>query len=237
MDPKSYYNNKISRDKEYERERWFENDIKKSGYVMTREAILSHIKLEKFSSCLELGPGAGTWTKEMIALNPEAKIDLVDISGEMLGLCKKRFYKNKNLRYFESDFLRYETEKKYDLFFSSRALEYITDKEVTMKKIYGLLRKDGVGIIITKTPKYLRNKILMRRVSDFHSGQVAPRKLRNILKTIGFENIEIYPATVSSPVFCSAKMNLMLFKLLSKYKLNFFSEFFSESYLIKFRKK
>lgn len=239
MDPlkiKQHYNEKIKESPNYERERWFADDIKRSGYDMTLSAIRRHVLPVEFSSCLELGPGAGTWTKELLAARPDARFDLVDISKEMLGLVRRRFADKHNINYFESDFLAFDPEKQYDFFFSSRAIEYIPDKDAVARKICALIKPGGRGFIITKTPKYLRNKILGRAIPEMHRGQIAPGKFAELLAKYGAEDIAVYPAAMSWPFWRSAKMNLMLYQIFGGRKLNFFSKFFAESYAIGFNK-
>lgn len=235
---KNIYNNLI-KDKvkgDYEYERWLKSEIKKAGYEMTREIIKHFLSSINFSYCLELGPGQGTWTKELFKINPGAQFDLVDISEEMIKLSQSRFKDYNNLKYFVSDFLEFFSANQYDLFFSVRAIEYIPDKEKAVKKVHSLLKSGGYGFIITKTPKYLRNKIFRRPVKKMHRGQISPRNLAKLLKKENFSDIQIYPVIVNWPLWESAGMSFWLFKIFKNKPLNFISQFFSESYLIKFRK-
>ena len=222
---------------DYEHRRWFSDALKEAGYQMTRESICHHfLEGSLFNDYLELGPGAGTWTKLFLEKCPDAKFDLVDISGEMLDQAKENLGSYQNIRYFEADFLDFKPDKQYDLFFSSRALEYVPDKKRAVLKIAGLLRSGGRGFIITKTPKYLRARVFGRKIPRLHQGQIAPRKLKQLLSEAGFKNIAIYPATMSFPLFKSPKLNRLLFKVFYKHGLNFLSQFFSESYCVKFEK-
>ena len=230
-DIKNKYNNG------YEQERWFKNDIQKAGYEVTLEAVQKYALKDVYSFCFELGPGHGTWTKELLEHNSNANYDLLDISGEMLRLVKERFKDKTNINYIEGDFLKFETEKQYDFFFSSRAIEYIPKKEEVAKKISDLIKSGGRGFVITKTPKYLRDKMLGRKIDDFHSGQIAPEKLRELFKKNNCKNIKIYPVTMSWPFWRSAKMNMLLYKIFGNYQLNLVSQFFSESYTVIFEKK
>lgn len=242
MDNKEVKNiyDKIVKDKSggnYERWRWFRNEIQKAGYEMTLASIKKHISSINFSHCLELGPGQGTWTKELIELRPEAVFDLVDISKEMLNLVQSRFADKKNIRYFERDFLDFGPDEKYDFFFSVRTIEYISNKDLMSRKILDFLQPGGSGFIITKTPKYLRNKILGRKIPKLHRGQIQPKNLTRLLKKYGADNIEIYPVTMSFPFFRFPRINKLLHGIFYKHKLNFISKFFSESYCLKFFKK
>ncbi|MBI4836918.1 MAG: methyltransferase domain-containing protein [Candidatus Portnoybacteria bacterium] len=285
----SFDRSAVGKGGDYERRRWFSDALREAGYQMTKESIHYHL-LERgpFYDCLELGPGAGTWTKLFLEKYPDANFDLVDISGEMLKLAKKnldkfinplchseaigrrisssmrsfapqfcgaqddsgegnrddkgdtqddkRGVKFGNVRYFETDFLDFKPDKQYDLFFSSRALEYISDKKEAVLKVAGLLKSGGRGFIITKTPKYLRAKLLGREIPELHQGQIAPRKLKQLLSETGFKNIEIYPVAMSLPLLKSSKLNRLLFRIFYKFRLNFLSQFFAESYCVKFEK-
>ncbi len=238
---KKIYNQKIKEKykKDYEYNRWFKNKIKKAGYDMTLRSIKYHLfrNTTPVNNYLELGPGAGTWTKLFIEKYSNADFDLVDISGEMLKLAKNNLDKYRaNINYSEKDFLGFELNKKYDFFFSCRTLEYLPDKQLAVKKIAQLMQSGARGFIITKTPKYLRTKILGRKIPKLHQGQISPRKLKKLLKKSGIKDIRIYPATMSCPLLHSPKINRLLHKLFYKRRLNLISKFFSESYCIKFIK-
>jgi len=240
---KEIYNKKVKEKyhNNYEHGRWFNNPIARSGYEMTLYSIKHHLfkKNNSVKDYLELGPGAGTWTKLFIEQNPQTNFDLVDISGEMLGLAKKNLsrYKNVNINYFEKNFLEFRPQKKYNLFFSCRTFEYLPNKELAIKKIAGLLTLGGKGFIVTKTPKYLRNKILGRKIIELHQGQISPRRLRKLLKKIGLKNLKIFPVTMNFALLRSAKINKLLHKMFFRHKLSPISQFFSESYCIEFTKE
>lgn len=198
---------------------------------------MRNIKKIDYKTCLELGPGHGTWTSLLLDKAKNAKYELVDISREMLAISKERFSTQDNIEYFESDFLEFNPGKTYDFFFSSRAIEYIDDKEKTVQKIADLLNKDGQGFIITKTPHYTRMKLMRKKVSKFHSGQISPNKLKELMTKNNLEEIKIYPVTFSWPFWSSSKMNRFLYKIFAQKKICVMSQFFSESYSVKFKKK
>lgn len=223
---------------DYENKRWFGDEIARSAYEMTAMSIKEHI-IEaglNFSNFFEVGPGEGTWTKMFLETSKAAMFDLIDISSEMLAGAKIKLGRYQNIRYFESDFLAFEPDKKYDLFFSCRALEYSPDKESFVKKVAFLLNDGGRGFVITKTPKYWRAKLLGRKISELHRGQISPRLLKNLLERYGFKNVEIYPVTMNFPLLNLVNLNLLLHKIFFRRKLNFLSQFFAESYLVKFSK-
>ncbi|KKT81860.1 MAG: Glycosyltransferase [Candidatus Yanofskybacteria bacterium GW2011_GWA2_44_9] len=222
----------------YEYHRWKSSPVKRAGYEMTRSLIRGNILKSGlgFRDYLEVGPGPGTWTKMFLEASPKANFDLVDISSEMLNLAKQNLAGHGNLRYIETDFLRFNPDKKYDIFFSSRAIEYMPDKDGLVKKISDLLRPGGRGFVITKNPKYLRSKLAGRHISEFHKGQISPETFRALLIGNGFKDVEIYPVTFVFPVFNSAFMNRTVSGIFSYQKLNTLNNFFAESYLIRFKK-
>ena len=68
---------------DYEFERWFRRGLSRSEYFMTYSSIKFHCETVRFSRCLEIGPGPGTWTRVLFKMNSSAEFDLVDISEEM----------------------------------------------------------------------------------------------------------------------------------------------------------
>ena len=143
----------------YESERWFSNEVQKANYYMTLNRIKKLALPINFNICLELGPGHGTWTKELLKTHKKARFDLVDISGEMLRLVKERFRDKDNINYIEGDWLVYKLNAKYDFFFSIRAIEYIPQKEKVVEKIMSSLKHHGTGFIITKTQSVYEKRI------------------------------------------------------------------------------
>lgn len=222
----------------YEYNRWFVAPLKKAGYDMTRQALAYHLlNNTSFSDCLELGPGAGTWTKLLIEAFPNARYDLVDISSAMLKAARQALPEDANVRIFESNFLEFLPEKKYNLFFSSRVLEYIPDKQKATQKITELLKSDGKGYLVTKMPHYKRDKLLGKKISKLHTGQITPKELKNLLQAQELQDISFYPVTVSVPLLRLPLLNLFLHRIVYRRRLNWFSSFFCESYTVKFRKK
>lgn len=236
------YNTSVAdkRDGDYEHKRWFSSAVARAGFFMTKKTIERRALADgqHVDRYLELGPGPGTWTKLFLEHRKASAYDLVDISSEMLALARENLgTPSARINFFEKNFLEFNGERPYDYFFSSRALEYFPDKDALTKKIATLLRSGGEGFVITKTPKYALNRLLGRKTSDFHSGQVDPKALAALFEAHGCTVIRVYPVTFSFPVFRSATLNRLLFMILSPLPLNPISQLFSESYAIKFTKR
>lgn len=240
-DIKNMYNLDVKKDSKgnYEFYRWMSTPDAKIDYIMTYESLSLQLTQSNFKRIIELGPGPGTWTKLMIKKSPKAKFLLVDISREMIRQAKKNLPK-KNISFKECNFLEVHIKEKFDLFFSSRAIEYIPDKKAVVDKIYDLLNNRGVGIIITKQPhpiKMMFRKMLGKKISAEHTEKISPYNFKRLLLEKGFKNIRIYPVIMPpKSFFFPRKLRIFIFKRFYEYKLSFFTKLLSESYLIKFRK-
>lgn len=224
---------------DYEYERWFSNPIKRAGYVLTEGAIKRHVLDDETldpARILELGPGAGTWTKFLVKRFPDAYLDLLDISKEMLARAMRAVGENEHVRTFESDVLEWRPEGTYEFFFSSRVLEYVDDKERFAQKIFSLLVPGGRGFLITKMPHYAREQIAGRKLSELHKGQITPVRLTALLRSAGFIDIDCYPVTTSVPLFHSPRLNMLLGRLIGPFRVGILAGLFAESYCVKFRR-
>ncbi len=238
---KAFYNEKMPEKfgDDYEYKRWFITPIQKAGYDLTKLAIQRYVTTNETLNpprILELGPGAGTWTKLLVLRFPDAYIDLVDISKEMLARAKRAIGENPHVRTIESDILDWTPEGEYQYFFSSRVLEYIHDKNAFCKKIFSALSSGGSGFLITKMPHYERERFLGRKSSELHQGQIAPSALRTALREAGFIDVDCYPVTMSVPLLHSPRLNFLLGKFFGKFTVDPVSMFFAESYCVVFRK-
>ncbi len=218
----------------YEYHRWASTPIQKAQFRMTRDTIRRFVpkSTKKARRILELGPGPGTWTKELLRLDSHAHVDAVDISSEMLDQARKMLAGRSMISFYQSDFMSFRTVQRYDMFFSSRAIEYFPDKAPAAKKIFDALLPGGRAFLITKMPHGTRGAILGRKLGSMHGGQIAPRDLRNIFWNAGFKEVRLYPATINIPLINSAFLSKALFALLGRLPLNPISAFFSESYCI-----
>ncbi len=224
---------------EYERERWFSTAQRKAGYDMTRRAVYRFIFELKKSVAhkvyLELGPGPGTWTREFLSEFPDMEYGLVDISEEMIVLAKENLSGSENVTFTVSDFLEYIPQKKATVFFSSRAIEYFSDKEALVKKIREVTATQSHGSIITKTPQYNRPWNKKRAVKDFHALQVSDKELCSLLHKEGFVITSVRPVTFVFPGLRSAFADRALYVLLGWMNMNVITRFFSESYQVTFK--
>ncbi len=215
----------------YEFERWAKTPILRTQFYMTRSVIRRLLRKTVYKRVLELGPGPGTWTREILKRSPHAHIDAIDISSAMLSQARASLYGKGFISFYETDFLNFRTRTHYDLFFSSRVIEYFNDKRPVIEKIKSSLKSGGIGIVITKMP-HNRGK----RLGKMHGMQIEPQKLRKLLWDAGFKDVKLYPVTLNFPLLKSSILSKILFALFAKLPLNPVSAFFAESYSAYFRK-
>jgi len=235
MDPKSFYNKTMpeKQGSDYEHARWHADPFLSAQYEMMKslfkDSISGHVKGAK--DILEIGPGPGTWTKEIRNIAPDAQLTLLDISKEMLARAKKNLGEQ-NIVFIEGDFIESKNIGSFDLIFSSRAIEYMEDKSILVKKLWEQTKEGGSVALITKTPKPLLNKIRGRKLSKLHQGQVSVKKLQSLMKGVGFVVSKTRIATATAPGISSPLLNKIIFSLLKNIPLFSPLTIFSESYLL-----
>lgn len=198
----------------YEFKRWFRSKRSWLDYYMTHQSIVHHLSDITFKTCFELGPGPGTWTRLLYRSNPQANFKLLDISTEMKHQFELEMRTLKNINYTIGDFLQYDDESKYDLFFSSRAFEYIPDKKLAIRKIYNMLNYGGKCLIITKNPHF-RTKQTSNDI--LHSSQISSIELSRLLDDAKFTSIKNYPVVIRIPIVDKFRINISKRKFISNY--------------------
>ena len=223
---------------DYEHTRWRANPLLSAQYRMMTDVLNRLVVpiVRRASHVLEVGPGPGTWTKHLLEANFAAHYTLVDISREMLAQAREGLAGRTNITFVEGDLIVFESSEPFDFFFSSRAIEYMSDKRAAVEKIASLLRRVSHGAIITKMPKPFFDQVRGRKVATLHTGQTAPCDLAPILEHSGLIVEKIRIATATLPGFGSARANSWVYMLLKHLPLFFPFTLFAESYLITFRK-
>jgi len=243
VDFKNFFNQTVKEkyNGAYEGPRWFKNLALSQEYIMTKNSIIEVLRDVDFSNFIELGPGPGTFTKVILEGRQKVHGLLFDISEEMLRQAKQELASwGDNLEYFNGDFNQIDIDKKFDLFFSCRAIEYLEDKNLMIKKIDKLLNRSGFGVIVTKNPHYLKTWFNHQKNSQ-HGGEIAAEDLSHLLRTNGLKVIRVSPVIIrffpSNLLFKLArKLNFILFKYLHSKRMGFLSSLMAESYLILFSK-
>ncbi len=239
-DPRSFYDETMPQKQggDYEHARWRANPLLAAQYEMTADAVDRVVAplARGAARVLEAGPGPGTWTKRLLAANAAAAYTLVDISREMIAQARRGLSGHANVTLVEGDFAALEPSEPFDFFFSSRAIEYMPDKEAAMRKVSELLRAGGRGALITKMPKPFFDRLRGRGLRSLHSAQIAPRALVRLLERSGLEVGAVRIATATVPLVGSASLNRWAYRILARLPFMFPLTLFAESYLVTFRK-
>lgn len=125
---------------------------KKSGVndFVEQPAMLSMLPDLKGKDILDLGCGAGDMCRRIKNLGARSVIG-VDISSKMIELAKQDIVEG--IEYLVSAIEDYfPVDKEYDLVISSLAVHYIENLEDTYKRIYSLLKPDGIFLFSTEHP-------------------------------------------------------------------------------------
>lgn len=99
-------------------------------------------------SALDLGAGTGIMAQKIVEKIPTIKIELWDISSQMLDIAKQRFLNRLNTSIALRDIKTLSGENKYDCIVSALAIHHLEDAEKIdlYKKIYSALSPDGVFV-------------------------------------------------------------------------------------------
>jgi ubiquinone/menaquinone biosynthesis C-methylase UbiE len=219
---------------DYEHFKWFSTKGSWQRYLMHYKAIEKSIEdVPSVKRCLELGPGSGIWTKQLLFKFPNADFDLVDISKSMINQAKSNLGERKNFNFINKDIIAFSRSKKYDLIFASRVIEYIPEKERLFKKLLGLLSPNGKIVLITKVPgektlslSNLKNILGISKKKLLHTERISPREAKSIFNNLGVKNVRLRPVSTLRSLqgfFIRARlheMNISIFEpLLESYMI------------------
>lgn len=143
---------------------------------------------------LDIGCGTGHLSLELAGLFPKS-LDCVDISKEMLEVCKNKLQANfPNLKWnlFENDVESFEPDIKYDAIYSSAAIQWFNDLPLFLAKVKKYLKPGGILAIGTfgeKTLCELRNAYFeaTNRQIETDANFLSLNKLTKIFEKSGFK--------------------------------------------------
>lgn len=223
---------------DYEFRRWLLTDRLWLDYFMTRTAIKHHLQGTNFNSCLEFGPGAGTFTPLAYRQNPDAHFDLLDISAAMKQQFALEMRSAANVNYIIGDIMAYDFGPvNYDLFYSVRAVEYLENQAEFFKKIFQLLAPGGRAVVVTKNPFYGRAEHGASTRWQ-HQGKLGIDALQSLLSAVGFSEIVVCPVIIRFPLIEKLTLRFTKKYFLSAYRQPFNKKMsrFIESYIVTFKK-
>lgn len=96
---------------------------------------------------LDIGCGTGLFSALLLARYPEARLTLIDLSDQMLGMARQRFAGHANIRYILADYTRHDWQgDTFDLVISALSIHHLPaqDKAHLYKTVYTLLAPGGI---------------------------------------------------------------------------------------------
>ena len=160
---------------------------------------------------LDVGCGTGHLSLDLAALFPE-NLDCLDISKEMLEICREKLqtnFPNAKWRLFENDAESFEPDIKYDGIYCSAAIQWFADVPKFLSMAKKWLRPSGIlciGAFGEKTLCELRNAYFEAAGRQLETAAkfLSLDKLTAVSKKAGFELLEsaecIYVQNFEEPV-------------------------------------
>ena len=118
---------------------------------------------------LDLGCGTGNLTQRILEQFPDAQIDALDLSEDILEESRKRFANKSNMNYLQADFKSMNLPLgNYDLVMSSIAIHHVEDpfKLKLYTKVYQSLKKGGIFIFADQT-RGITDEIYLKNIEYF----------------------------------------------------------------------
>jgi len=178
------------------------------------ELITNGSRLGPEVCALEIGCGTGMFT-EMFATTG-AKLTAVDISLDLLKKAQARNLPPDRVLFLEKRIEDYDTDDSFDAVIGSSVLHHL-EIETALKKIYTLLRPGG--FMCFTEPNMLNPQVFIERKFRFllpclwyvsaDETAIVRWKFRDLLKKIGFDNIEIMPFDWLHPATPTPLIRLM----------------------------
>lgn len=153
------------------------------------DAILKYFQNNNKTIKSHLDLGCGTGTLCNFLYNNGIKTTGIDISNDMIELCKR---KNSNINFIVSDMTKFISKEKYDLItLTCDVVNHILEEnklEILLKNIYNMLNEDGYLVfdIYDKKSLILNNDIISNRDDGIkvHYYIAEKKSLTNVIKNL-----------------------------------------------------
>lgn len=157
---------------------------------------------------LDAGCGTGKITKMLSSLITEGKLYAIDNDPNMILKAKENLCNIKNVKVIRCDLASIELDNipiKFDVIFSNAVLHWILDHYTVLRKFYALLNFNGQLLIqcggygnlkksiaifnyIKESPEFIQYFANWQKSWYF----AKPEKTKNILKEIGYKDVDVY---------------------------------------------
>jgi ubiquinone/menaquinone biosynthesis C-methylase UbiE len=196
---------------DYIAQRWQGGEVQRRHYRQTRAALDALLAGAPLGDVLEVGCGPAVWTELLVGR--AARVELLDISSEMLAQARRRVAAWDQGRfaalvtYRHGDFLTTAVAPaSFDTLLSLRALEYVSDKPEFLARCFAVLRTGGRLLLGTKNDDWYDAARARRRAGHqrrsfaaaMQSDLVSARVLGEMVARAGFQDVAVLPLVVGS---------------------------------------
>ncbi len=157
------------------------SELTSYNYFSILESFLGETLYKQGNSCLEIGCGSGSFLRYMKAA-----------SWKVEGIEPDGVFSNRGRLIYDIDihntFLEgFKTDKKYDLIASFHVIEHVLDPNTFLKKIYSLLKKDGLLYLECPSIDYMYGDSIDFFFWDVHINTFSNTTLASFLIKNGFK--------------------------------------------------
>lgn len=196
---KDYYNDNVKDMEDYEHRRWLSRKASIHAYNQIKSTINIFFSNKRYDKIIEVGCGAGTWTKEIDKYSNG--ILGVDISKNMLEFAKKNI-KSDSIEFKVMNFLEIDESiyNNFDGLVAIRMLRFINDLDIFLQKAISVIKPDGFCLIITINPLWIKRKIIRSQENKRVNITLRdPLSLKLKMMEYGFKDIQVRPSVIYMP--------------------------------------
>lgn len=228
-----YYNDNTKDMEDYEHQRWFSRKASIHAYSQTKLAINNFLRNKRYDKIIEVGCGAGTWTKEISKYS--STVLGIEISENMLNFTRN--IKSDSIEFRVMDFMNIDESiyNNFDGLVAIRMLRFIGNLDTFLQKAISVIKPEGFCLIITINPSWIKRKIIGSQ-EDKHVNITLRNPISLKLKMIeyGFKDCQIRPAVIYMPPPLSPALKFYnwLYKSNKNRELSCLVSLLTESYAI-----
>ncbi len=125
-------------------------DLSRWTFLFGRQNLLQHLPdLTVNSRILDVGCGTGYHLKQLSENNPNYELTGIDLSEDMLRICRKKLNESDQLNLINSNFLDVDLRNNsYDLIIASYSLSMMADPFKALDRMFELLKPGGCLAIL-----------------------------------------------------------------------------------------
>lgn len=165
-------------------------DVMANGHKASVEKMLKLISGKKINNFIDIGCGNGWVVREFSKREGAEYCCGIDLSDEMINLAKSR--RSRNIEeYIATDFLGFESDRRFDLVFSMEVFYYFNDIHQTLKKVKKLLSDDGVLLVGIDFYKENEESETWPKNVGLNMQRLTIKQWKDIFINHGFSNVKI----------------------------------------------